>query len=50
MRLSTRSLLVRLLAVLPLLAFSGNAQAGSRRSIGIIIVINNDPKPIVSHL
>lgn len=50
MKLSVRSLLVRILAALPLLVFAATADAGNRRPNVVIIVVNNKPKPIVSHL
>jgi hypothetical protein len=50
MKLFARPLIVRILAALPLLAFTGTADAGNRRPNVIIIVINNKPRPIVSHL
>ena len=44
------SLSLRTLAVLPFLLLAGTVEAGNRRPGGIIIIINNDPLPIVSHL
>ena len=50
MKSSIFSIPARALAVIPLLALAGTAEAGNRRPGGIIIIINNSPQPIVSHL